>query len=172
MTLLGSFALWAAFLLGLWTAGLSFFGNWREQPGDGPRGSAWGLCRLCRPPGGARCRCGRAIFSHDFNIEYVWAYTSRNLPEYYLISAFWAGQKGSMLFWAVVLSIFAALAQALTSQRHKDLLPYVAGVTNLVIIFFVGVMLFAHHSNPFERMLQSRRRTATASIRSCRIRAW
>ncbi len=49
-----------------------------------------------------------------------------------------------MLFWAVILSIFASLAQALTSSRHKDLLPYVAGVTNMVVAFFIAVMLFGH----------------------------
>ncbi len=152
MTLLGSFALWAAFLLGLWGAGLTFFGDWRRNPATAlaVRRCVYAICAALLV---AALSLWKGIFSHDFNIEYVWAYTSRNLPEYYLVSAFWAGQKGSMLFWAVVLSIFAALAQALTSQRHKDLLPYVAGVTNLVIIFFVGVMLFAHHSNPFERML-------------------
>ena len=54
----------------------------------------------------------KGLVTHDFNIEYVAAYTSRNLPPYYIFSAFWAGQKGSLLFWAVVLSLFASLAQA------------------------------------------------------------
>ena len=151
MTFLGSFALWAAFLLACWGAALSFFADWQRNPATA-LAVRRGVYAVCAALLIAALSLWKGIFSHDFNIEYVWAYTSRNLPEYYLVSAFWAGQKGSMLFWAVVLSIFAALAQALTSQRHKDLLPYVAGVINLVIIFFVGVMLFAHHSNPFERM--------------------
>ena len=60
---------------------------------------------------------GRGSITHDFNIEYVWAYTSRNLPRTYIFSAFWAGQKGSLLFWAVVLSLFASAAQLLTARR-------------------------------------------------------
>ena len=92
----------------------------------------------------------KGLVSHDFNIEYVAAYTSRNLPPYYVFSAFWAGQKGSLLFWAVVLSIFASLAQLLTPRRYADLMPYVAGVTSAVVAFFVSVMLFG--SNPFERL--------------------
>ncbi len=92
----------------------------------------------------------KGLVSHDFNIEYVAAYTSRNLPSYYIFSAFWAGQKGSLLFWAVVLSLFAAAAQLLTPRRYAHLMPYVAGVTTAVVCFFVSVMIFA--ANPFERL--------------------
>ena len=46
----------------------------------------------------------KGLVTHDFNIEYVAAYTSRNLPSGYIVSALWAGQKGSLLFWALVLS--------------------------------------------------------------------
>jgi cytochrome c-type biogenesis protein CcmF len=83
-------------------------------------------------------------------MEYVWAYTSRNLPQAYIFSAFWAGQKGSLLFWAVVLSIFASAAQLLTPRRFGQLMPYVAGVTSAVITFFVSVMIFA--ADPFDRL--------------------
>src|SRR6266487_3910085 len=65
-------------------------------------------------------------------------------------SALFAGQKGSLLFWATVLSLFASLVQLLTSRRHRVYLPYVAAVTCLVATFFISVMLFA--ANPFERL--------------------
>jgi len=58
--------------------------------------------------------------------RYVAAYTSRNLPIFYTWSALYAGQKGSLLFWATVLSLFGSLALALTSSRHRAYLPYVA----------------------------------------------
>ena len=108
----------------------------------------------CSPPS-ARSRSPRSslwkgLASHDFNIEYVAAYTSRNLPDGYIISALWAGQKGSLLFWAVVLSLFGALAQLLTPRRYGALMPYVAAVTSAVVAFFVCTMVFA--ANPFERM--------------------
>jgi cytochrome c-type biogenesis protein CcmF len=150
MTLLGTFALWAALLLGCWSAALALFGPWQRRPALAvavTRGS-YAVCAALLV---ATVALWKGIFAHDFNIEYVASYTSRNLPTYYLVSAFWAGQKGSLLFWAVILSIFGALAQALTSARHKLLLPYVAGVTNLVIAFFVSVMLFGG-ANPFERL--------------------
>jgi cytochrome c-type biogenesis protein CcmF len=82
----------------------------------------------------------------------VYSYTSRNLPEYYLFSAFWAGQQGSLLFWALVLASFSALAQSLTPRRYADLLPWVGGVTSAVTAFFLSVMIFGDHANPFERL--------------------
>ena len=45
------------------------------------------------------------LLGHDFRFEYVLGYTSRDLPTLYLLSAFWAGQSGTFLLWA----LFAAL---------------------------------------------------------------
>jgi len=149
MTLLGQFALWAAFLLGLWAVAIGFSGRWRDRPELAATvvRSVYAVlgCLVV-----ASLALWKGLVSHDFNIEYVAAYTSRNLPPYYVFSAFWAGQKGSLLFWAVVLSIFASLAQLLTPRRYADLMPYVAGVTSAVVAFFISVMLFG--SNPFERL--------------------
>src|SRR5262245_4284028 len=149
MTLLGNFSLWAAVLVGLWCAVIGLSGRWRDRPDLAATVTrstyALFVCLVA-----ASLALWRGLVSHDFNIEYVAAYTSRNLPPYYVVSAFWAGQKGSLLFWAVVLSLFGTLAQALTPRRHADLLPYVAAITSSVVVFFVSVMLFS--ANPFERL--------------------
>jgi cytochrome c-type biogenesis protein CcmF len=149
MTLLGQFSLWVAFLVGLWCVVIAFAGRWRDRPelaGTVTRAVYVVLGALVV----ASISLWKGLISHDFNIEYVAAYTSRNLPPYYIFSAFWAGQKGSLLFWAVVLSLFASLAQLLTPRRYAHLMPYVAGVTSAVVVFFVSVMLFG--SSPFERL--------------------
>jgi len=149
MTLLGQFSLWAALLVGLWCAAVGLSGGWKQRPEIAAMVTrapyAVLICLVA-----ASLALWQGLVSHDFNIEYVAAYTSRNLPPYYVVSAFWAGQKGSLLFWAVVLSLFGSLAQALTPRRHSDLLPYVAAVTSAVVVFFVSVMLFS--ANPFERL--------------------
>ncbi len=149
MTILGEFCLWAAALVGVWCATISLSGRWQGRPEL--------QATVSRSPFAlfgclvvASLALWQGLISHDFNIEYVAAYTSRNLPSYYIVSAFWAGQKGSLLFWAVVLSLFGCLAQALTPRRYADLLPYVAGVTSAVTVFFLAVLLFA--ANPFERL--------------------
>jgi len=149
MTLLGQFSLWVALLLCLWSAMIAFSGRWQGRPdlSSSIRGSVYATFGALAV---AMLALWKGLAAHDFNIEYVAAYTSRNLPSGYILSALWAGQKGSLLFWAVVLSLFAALAQLLTSRRHAALMPYVAGVTSAVTAFFVCTMIFS--ANPFERM--------------------
>jgi cytochrome c-type biogenesis protein CcmF len=149
MTLLGEFCLWLALLLSAWAAVLGFSGRWqgRTDLTASVRGAAHATFGALAV---AALALWKGLASHDFNIEYVAAYTSRNLPDGYIISALWAGQKGSLLFWAVVLSLFGALAQLLTPRRYGTLMPYVAAVTSTVVAFFVCTMLFA--ANPFERM--------------------
>jgi cytochrome c-type biogenesis protein CcmF len=150
VTLLGQFSLWLALLAALWGAGVSFFGHWQQRP-DLARTASRSTYGVAAALILAALCLWKGLLSHDFNIEYVAQYTARNLPTSYVLAAFWAGQKGSLLFWATILSLFGATAQSVTSRRHAALLPYVAGITNLVVAFFVLTMLFS--ANPFERLL-------------------
>jgi cytochrome c-type biogenesis protein CcmF len=149
MGLLGHLSLWLAFLVGLWGAITGFAGG-AQQRADLQQSARNATFALFGALVVAVISLEIAIFRHDFSLEYVAAYTSRNLPTFYLWSALYAGQKGSLLFWATVLSLFAVLAQVLTSRRHRAYLPYVAAVTCAVATFFISVMLFA--ANPFERL--------------------
>src|SRR5206468_12962926 len=151
MTLLGTLALWLAFLLGVWGALAGFMGGLATPPRpDLARSARHAVFAMCGALLVAVVSLEWALFQHDFNVEYVAAYTSRNLPIFYTWSALYAGQKGSLLFWASVLSLFGSLAVTFTSRRHAPLLPYVAGVVCAVAAFFVTVMLFA--ANPFARL--------------------
>ena len=149
MTLLGQFSLWVALLLGVWASVIAFGGRWQDRPelAASVTGAVYGIFGALAV---ASLALWKGLAAHDFNIEYVAAYTSRNLPTGYIFSAFWAGQKGSLLFWAVVLALFGALAQLLTPRRYAALMPYVGGVTAVTTAFFVCTMLFA--ANPFERL--------------------
>jgi cytochrome c-type biogenesis protein CcmF len=150
VTLLGSFALWVTWLVGIWAAITGFSGRWRDRPelAQSVIRSSYAMLLLLLV---ASIALWKGLLTHDFNIEYVAAYTSSNLPTYYVVAAFWAGQKGSLLFWAFMLSIFGAVAQLTTSRRYADLLPYVAAVIATIIVFFVSAMLLGGE-NPFERL--------------------
>ena len=150
MTVLGSIGLWLAFLLGVWGALAGIVGGLTARP-DLARSARHAVFAMCGALLVAVFSLEWALFHHDFNVEYVAAYTSRNLPIFYTWSALYAGQKGSLLFWATVLSVFGSLALVLTPRHHRELLPYVAGVVSAVAAFFVSVMLFGHAS-PFERL--------------------
>ncbi len=150
MTLLGHLALWLAFLMGVWGAITGFVGGAQRRPDlqQSARHATFALfAALCI----AVICLEIAIFRHDFSVQYVASRTSRNLPTFYLWSALYSGQEGSLLFWAAVLSLFAVLTQVMTSGRHRAYLPYVAAVTSLVTTFFISVMLFGK-TNPFQRL--------------------
>src|SRR5438105_4699335 len=148
MTVLGNLAVWLALLVGVWGALAGFVGGRQARP-DLAQSARRAVFAMCAALVTAVFALEWALFHHDFNVEYVAAYTSRNLPIFYTWSALYAGQKGSLLFWASVLSLFGSLAVTFTSRRHAPLLPYVAAVTAVVAAFFVCVMLFA--ANPFRR---------------------
>ena len=150
MPLLGTLALWLALLVGLWGAITGFVGG-AQGRADLQQSARHATFALCAALAIAVISLEIAIFRHDFSVAYVASRTSRNLPTFYLWSALYSGQEGSLLFWAAVLSLFAVLAQVLTSRRYRAFLPYVAGVTSLVATFFIGVMLFAP-ANPFTRL--------------------
>src|SRR5216117_3474708 len=149
MTVLGGLCLWLAFLVGVWGALAGFVGGWqgRRDLQQSARNAVFAMCGALVL---AVFTLEWALFHHDFNVEYVAAYTSRNLPIFYTWSALYAGQKGSLLFWATVLSLFGSLAQLFIARRHRVYLPFVAGVVCTVAAFFVTVMLFA--ANPFGRL--------------------
>src|SRR5467141_4640853 len=136
MTLLGTLALWIAFLLGIWGAIAGFAGGRAGRP-DLQQSARHAVYAMCAVLLAAVVSLEIALFRHDFNVEYVAAYTSRNLPTFYTWSALYAGQKGSLLFWATVLSLFGSLALVLTPRHHRAYLPYVGAVVSVVAAFFV-----------------------------------
>src|SRR6266702_1141852 len=150
MTVLGNLCLWLAFLVAIWGALTGFAGGVTARP-DLQRSARHAVFAMCAALLAAVFSLEWALFQHDFYVEYVAAYTSRNLPIFYTWSALYAGQKGSLLFWASVLSLFGSLAMLLTARRHRPLLPYVAGVVCAVAAFFLSVMLFGQ-ANPFQRL--------------------
>ncbi|HEU5261036.1 MAG TPA: heme lyase CcmF/NrfE family subunit [Gemmatimonadales bacterium] len=150
MTVLGSLCLWLALLVGVWGALAGLVGGLKGRR-DLQRSAQHAVFAMCAALLVAVFSLEWALFKHDFNVEYVAAYTSQNLPIFYLWSALYAGQKGSLLFWATVLSVFGSLALLFTAPRHRELSPYVAGVVCAVTAFFVSVMLLGQ-ANPFERL--------------------
>ena len=60
-----------------------------------------------------------ALFWNDFSVKYVADYTDRILPVFYRLTAFWAGQPGSMLFWGLSVGIMGTLFAC--TQSYKKL---------------------------------------------------
>ena len=91
-----------------------------------------------------------ALLTRDFSIKYVASYTSANLPKVYTIAAFWAGQPGSLLFWALILAGYSAVVLRTNRTRNCELMPYVSGTLALVLVVFLAAICLG--ANPFERL--------------------
>ncbi len=91
-----------------------------------------------------------ALATRDFSIEYVAAYSSSTLPLYYTVAALWGGQKGSLLFWALILTSISAVVVVQNRQRHRELMPYVIAVLMTIALFFLSLLFFI--TPPFEAL--------------------
>ena len=90
-----------------------------------------------------------ALLTRDFGNAYVAGYSSRDLGFWYTLSVFWAGQAGSLLFWAAVLAAFSALA-VWRLGRLRELIPYAAATLMGTSAFFTMLLTFV--SSPFARL--------------------
>ena len=91
-----------------------------------------------------------ALVEHDFSLEYVAAYSSSTLPLRYTVAALWGGQKGSLLFWVFMLTLFTTIVQLQNRERNRELMPWVTATLMTTAAFFLGLLTFV--TDPFERL--------------------
>ncbi len=90
-----------------------------------------------------------ALMTEQYQISYVWAVTDPATPSFYRFTALWGSQEGSLLFWSLLMSVFAAGALVLNWRSQRRLMPWVIAYTMATLAFFLGLSLFLE--NPFER---------------------
>ena len=150
MTILGEFALWIALPVGVWGAVLGFVGG-RKERGDlvlSAERSVYAVFFLLIL---ASAGIVTAFLTDSFQYWYVANYSNRDLDTFYKVSGLWAGQRGSLVFWALLLSFFSCVAVFTNRYKNREFMPYVVGVLLTVSSFFLVVLLFAE-VNPFERL--------------------
>ena len=89
-----------------------------------------------------------ALVTRDFSLEYVASHTSRELPLTYTIAAFWAGQEGSLLFWAWLLSIFSVIVLLHNRRRTDVFISYAVSVMMITQFFFLLLLVLV--DDPFK----------------------
>ena len=150
MTLLGEIALWIALPVAAWGAVLSFVGG-KKGRGDlvlsGERAVHAVFALLILVSIGIIA----AFVGDRFEYWYVWNYSNQALDTFYKVSGLWAGQRGSLVFWALLLSLFSSIAVFQNRQKNREFMPYVSGTLLTISTFFLVVLLFAE-VNPFERL--------------------
>ena len=83
----------------------------------------------------------------QFQFKYVTAYTSESLSLVYKLTAFWAGNAGSLLLWLFLLCIYAGIL-VFSKAKRNPMMPYASSILLLNILFFFIVLVTS--SNPFE----------------------
>jgi len=87
------------------------------------------------------------LVTRDFQVEYVYRHVSTYQPTIYNLSAFWAGQEGSLLLWLWLLTMFSVAIARRKEDSTEELKPYALAVLALCQVVFALLLLF--DSNPF-----------------------
>ena len=149
MIIVGELSLWIALLMAAWCATVSFAGGLGRRvdlirSGERAAYSAFAFTLL------ASIGLWTALLTRDFSLSYVASQISANMPNIYVFTAFWSGQAGSMLFWALILSLYSAIAVWSNRARNRELMPFVTGTLGAVMVFFLTTTAFK--ANPYSRL--------------------
>jgi cytochrome c-type biogenesis protein CcmF len=88
------------------------------------------------------------LFSHDFQVRYVYEHVSSYLKPAYVLAAFWAGLEGSQLLWLWMLTIFTAVLVLRRPTWDRELRPYAMVVLASTQALFAFLLILM--TNPFE----------------------
>ncbi len=85
----------------------------------------------------------------DFTLLYVAQYSNKTLPLFYRMTAFWAGQAGSMLFWAWSVAISGLVFIPLAAYKNltKETKLWYMAFFLAIMAFFL--LLLITSNNPF-----------------------
>ena len=146
---LGSIALLCAFALSSYSAVGSLLGAWKGLPPliESARHAVY-LAALSLMV--ATVGLVAAFLAHDFEVSYVAEHSNLAMPRIYTWVAFYAGNEGSLLFIATVLSVLCSLAVVWSPAKLKDSMPHATAVMMLVLTFFLAVTTIM--ANPFDRL--------------------
>lgn len=87
----------------------------------------------------------------DFSVENVFQNSHSAKPFIYKLTGTWGNHEGSMLLWALILTLFSAVLALQGRAAPRDLLLLTLGVQALIITAFLAFILFT--SNPFLRLI-------------------
>ena len=87
------------------------------------------------------------LIASNFDVNYIALHTSLETPVLYKITALWAGQSGSLLFWLFVLSAYSLIVLYKSRNQIDMGLPWVFITLSGVQLFFLIIINFIE--NPF-----------------------
>jgi len=147
--LIGELSLWVALLMSAWSTTVSYAGGASRRSDlidSGVRGLYATFAMIVL----ASIGLWTALMTRDFSLEYVAGHISAAMPSIYVFTSFWSGQAGSLLFWALILSMYGTIAIATSRARNQELIPWATGTLSAILLFFIATTCFK--ANPFDRL--------------------
>jgi cytochrome c-type biogenesis protein CcmF len=92
------------------------------------------------------------LVGNHYEVQFVYEVTSRSMPTYLKVTAWWGGQAGSLLFWSWLMAAFASAVTLRKWDRDLEFLPWVIVVASVTLAFFLALNLL--FENPFARFWQ------------------
>ena len=90
-----------------------------------------------------------SLLGHDFSVLYVARNNATTTPPFYSVISLWAALEGSILFWTLLATAWAALVLYRFRHRAPALMPWVGLALALGTAFFFAVMTWP--GDPFLR---------------------
>lgn len=84
------------------------------------------------------------VMTSDFHYTYVWSYSNKDLPTWYLMAAGYAGQEGSFLLWTTWVALIGSVLIPYVRKRQWE-----AEVMVFYSIILVFLLLLLVVKNPF-----------------------
>ncbi len=91
-----------------------------------------------------------AFVVDDFSVKYVASNSNTNLPDIFKMSAVWGAHEGSLLLWALILSLWSVAVSIFSKRLPAQVLNHILIILGLISIGFLLFLLLT--SNPFERL--------------------
>jgi len=83
------------------------------------------------------------FFSHNYAIKYVYEYSDRSLPFFYLLSSFWGGQEGTYLLWLLFNAAFGFLIIKFSGQYRNWAMVVFSTVNLFFLLILTNLSPFA-----------------------------
>ena len=135
-----------AFLVALYSAGAAIYGE-RTKSADWIELARRAMLLLWPLISLSAASLIYLLITNHFEVSFVYEVTSREMPTYLKITAWWGGQAGSLVFWSWLMAAFASLVTLRKWDRDREFLPWVIVVTSITTAFFLSLVVF--YENPF-----------------------
>ena len=93
-----------------------------------------------------------AFLRDDFAFQVVATHSSSTTPTFYKAAAAWSSQEGSLLLWAMLLSVWATIALRVIRGRLTEVVPVATAVLFVLAAAFIGMTVLL--ADPFVTLAQ------------------